>query len=237
MTVSRDDLIFCFDMNRIETVSGVRYLWDYSNNGFHFQFPGGGADPVPQLDASLLFSGAQYLSLPAARLAEFYAKMPTSEWTLLLSSLFTVGTVSTRVLDAMNAAGTRGFRLDFGAADRLESYGRTIAAASVGGIDAAVLPYANRRRVTAIRCVPAVNYTVLTDQQFLQSGAPAYAAAGPIAYDAAIVPAIGGPFGGGGAQISGRLFALALIRGAISSPDMAQLSAMLAESKKPFCYR
>jgi hypothetical protein len=54
-------------------------------------------------------------------------------------------------------------------------------------------------------------------------------------YDTAVTPMIGGTVAGG--RYLGRLRYLALVKNAISSPDMAQLSALLINGFKPFCQR
>lgn len=245
MLASYDDLIFAFDFSRIETVAGIRYLVDYSKNGFHFAFPGGAADPTPQLDGSLLFDGGDYLSLPAAQLARFYAQMPTAQWTALACAGYITNAVgnSPRLFSCWNstAGGTnRGITIQFNVPIASVCRGMSIVGHGLAALDYIIgalgAPYMPLGR--GVGC-----WTNETTPRGMQQqsnnvytwGAGAYAAA---VYDAAIVPRIGMDPAATNPINTGRLYYLALLRGALSSPDLAELSRLMSEGvQKPFCIR
>ena len=237
MTVSFQDVIFAFDCSRIETVGGVRYLWDYGPNGLHFAFPGGAADPTPQLDGSLSFDGGDYLSLPAARLAEFYAKMPSAQYTFAVStSMFPVTATAPRLFscESVIVAANYGIAITLlTTAVAGNSWNICNSGAVVKFAQGPAGFYNNLRRSSML-------FTMETTTRILDmaSYATTWAAGayGAPAYDTVTVPRIGTQPTGGGA-CTGRIHYLALVRNAISSPDMAQLSAMLAAGIKPFCWR
>jgi hypothetical protein len=242
MSVPLSDVVFAFGMEDIFSVGGVRYLRDSGPNGFHFAFPGGAADPTPQLDGSLSFDGGDYLSLPAGRLAEFYAKMPqpAQAYTWMCVGGSTVLAADTaRIFECYNLGGggvKKGLILGYNtttAAQRIYSY-HFLGDAAWNSANTAV----GSPSVFGQRSVLAM--TIETTPRCLinqSTNVPAWAGSfGNVAYDTAITPRIGGdPVGG--SFLTGRLSYLALIRGAISSPDMAQLSAMLGNGFKPFCQR
>jgi hypothetical protein len=231
------DVVFAFDMNRIESVGGVRYLWDYGPNGFHFAFPGGAADPTPQLDGSLSFDGGDYLSLPAGRLAEFYAKMPTRECTWLMRFIISPAAGASVLLFSCYS---------MPAANRFGQVVRAYQASSVG-------LYQEQNSASSqaafIQNVPTgtghsiVAGTIEATPRGIGNGASATSCVwgggvfGTCVYDVAKAPLIGLDAAYAALPFTGRLSYLALLRGALSSPDMAQLSAMLAEGRKPFCQR
>jgi len=230
MAISPSDIVFAFDFSRVETVGGVRYLWDYGPNGFHFAFPGGAADPTPQLDASLSFDGGDYLFLPAGRLAAFYAQMPTREMTILCVT--SVTTAATRVIFACELSGANNFGVRFaGATASIYEFYQMQGAAPAPAIQPTGYSL-TRPHVTAL--------TIETTPRLLLNqriGTAAWVGAfGTCVYNVAVVPRIGGAPGGGSFWL-GSMGYLALVRNAISSPDMAQLSAMLAAGIKPFCWR
>jgi hypothetical protein len=235
MTVPYSDVIFAFDFSRIESVGGVRYLWDYSPNGFHFAFPGGAADPTPQLDGSLSFDGLDYLALPAMQLARFYAQAPTGASTVLLWHTPAVATGC--VWSCWNSGGG-------GINDGVVLLAQTATTAAprfYQGQGGAGLPYIAGTLAHGMSWKRVVSYTMETTPRGLTDGttngaAWALDAFGAAVYDPVMVPRIGThPSGAGGYQ--GRQYFLCWIRGAISSPDMAQLSAMIANGVKPWCVR
>jgi len=206
-------------------VSGTRYLFDYGPNGFHFQFPGGGADPTPTLYGELSFDGADYLALPAARLAAFYAAMPTGAYTWLGNvtpiggppfSCYDGGNNGASILMLVPAC--RFYRGSGGAFPYI-------------GSSATSFP-SGRRRVLAL--TSEVTPRLLTDQSTdTATWVGAYATA---TYNLATVPRIGS-YPSGASMYTGSLSYLALLRDAISTPDMLTLSQMLRDGGKPWCNR
>jgi hypothetical protein len=59
---------------------------------------------------------------------------------------------------------------------------------------------------------------------------------GTTVYDATAVPRIGSDPNFAN-SFSGRIYYLALLRGSVLSDDLAQLSALMLNGKKPWCYR
>lgn len=231
-------VVFAYDCNRIESVAGVRYLWDYSPNGFHFQFPGGAADPTPQLDGSLSFDGGDYLALPAGSLARFYAKMPTAEhtWLAVFTSSDTTG-IARRLFSCDNAAagGTwKGIELahsvlfsrafvfayhDLATQDTERSANDTLHASGKNALAATV---------------------ETTPRGMHNQGNVAYTwvvgAHGTSVYDATVVPHIGvdTPLA---RQWIGRMSYLALVNGVVSTSDLLDLNRMTLDGGKPWCNR
>jgi len=234
---SLDDVVFAFDFSRIETILGVRYLFDYSKNGFHFAFPGGAADPTPQLDGSLLFSGAQYLSLPAATLARFYAAVPTGALTILVQ--FAQGDASNGALLSFNNGGGGGVwkGLLLSSSMAVGSYNLYAFQGAAG------LPYTTALYgTTAVGALHVLGITNEASPRAMRNqsrivaswGAGAF---GTIVNDTTIVPRIGDGVPLGGYNFVGRISHLALLRGALASSDLALYSRLIAEGGRPFCWR
>ena len=232
MTVSFQDVIFAFDCSRIETVGGVRYLWDYGPNGLHFAFPGGAADPTPQLDGSLSFDGGDYLALPAGRVADFYQKMPAGPYTLLFN--YTANAAGSYFFSCIENLAPNWFGIAIGIEPVLGNtqvynmIGNATLPRVVGTLSSSVA----RRRVAALTVETTPRHVI--DQSLATAPTWTVGAFGAPSYSA-IAPRIGGAAVVG--IFNGTLRYFSIIRNAISSPDMAQLSAMLANGIKPFCWR
>jgi len=243
MSVSPQDVVFAYDFSRIETVGGVRYLWDYGPNGFHFAFPGGAADPTPQLDGSLSFDGGDSLALPAASLARFYTQMPTGQWTAFVSTALITSAVggSPRLFSCWNSTGggvNKGFTIQINRPTETIIRGMFIIGHGAAGTDYIV------GSVTPPTSMPGHCVACWTNETTPRGlheqaanafswGAGAY---GTTVYDAAIVPRIGMDPAGTN-PLTGRGGMLALIRGALSSADLAFYSRLIAEGTKPWCVR
>jgi hypothetical protein len=235
MTVSFQDVVFAFDFSRIETVGGVRYLWDYGPNGFHFAFPGGAADPTPQLDGSLLFAWNSNLDLPVAQMARFYAAMPVGQHTYLSKVTNITPSGLHRIFSCENAASTRGLGLLYSVAT---DPGLEIVLSGNGAVanqwasTAGTLPLGYNVVAATWETAPRNMINQRTVTGFWAAGG--YAAT---AYDAAVVPRIG-RHPSAGISILGRIHFLALIRGSLASSDLSFYSRLIAEgSQKPFCWR
>lgn len=236
MQAQFDQVVFAFDFSRVETVLGARYLVDYGPNQFSFQFPGGAADPAVGLDGSLYFSGLpQYLSLPAGRLASFYATLPTQAMTILVA--YRPVTLGGTIFSCWNSAGggiNQGLTL-------LNQIGATVAPRLYQFQGAAGQPYmmastahgASGKRVVAYAMEAAPRG--LTDNM---TNAPTWVvgAFGVTSYDVTMVPRIG-CYPSLASGYAGYLWYLALVRGALSSSDLSELSAMMATGGRPFCWR
>lgn len=224
MTVSLSDVVFAFDMNRIESVGGVRYLYDYGPNGFNFAFPGGAADPIPDLSGGLVFDGDAYLSLPAGRLAEFYAKMPTGAYTWLLRFSGAGG-----VPFACWDGGNNGvIILQVGKALRFYQ-GQGGAMPYVGS------PPAVDNRTYTITVTTETTPRFFSDQAVATVGWVG-GAFGVTTYNVATVPRIGS-YPAGLTFLTGTLKYLALVKNAVGSPDMLDLNRMIRDGGKVFCTR
>jgi len=75
MALEYRNVVFAYGMEYIFSAAGVRYLRDHGPNGFHFAFPGGAADPTPDLSGGLVSDGGDYLYYDGD-LARFYAAAP-----------------------------------------------------------------------------------------------------------------------------------------------------------------
>jgi len=236
MTVQFDQVVFAYGMDEIYSSGGIRFLRDRGPYQFDMQFPGGAADPVLQLDASLYFNGApQYVELPAGRRAEFYAQIPTGTMTLLLCH---APTAATGVIWSTwnNTAG--------GVNQGVFALAQTSSAVAPrlyqpqGG---AGLPYISGTVAHTLSRKYVVSYTMEVTPRGLTDGTTNGAAwiggaFGAAVYAPALSPRIGShPSGAGGYQ--GRQYFSCLIRGALSSADLAFYSRLIAEGGRPFCWR
>jgi hypothetical protein len=205
---------------------GNTYLRDYGPNGFHMRFAAGGAAPVPQTDGSLLFAGAQYGYFDGD-LAWYYSKMPSGTHTWLLGAVCNSGPV----YSSWNNATLGQMLLVTGSTMRVYQG------------QAAVFPYVNwaagslpsivQRRVAA-------STVETTPRLFIDSSASTAAWAGGAfgvgAYSAVTIPRIGA-YPNGGAFFFGRISYIALLNGAVSSPDLLELNRMMLDGGKPWCAR
>lgn len=231
MTVSYSDVVFAFDMNRIETILGVRYLFDYGPNQFSFAFPGGAADPTPTLTGELSFDGGDYLSY-TGDLARFYTAMPAGSCTLFYATTMTTTGVRTLFSCESIGANNRGMRFGSATAAIYEFYQfqNTAALPAIQPTGHAL----SRSHVCAITMEATPRF--LRDQS-VGTAAWAGGAFGTCVYNAATIPRIGSTPGGGQFWL-GPIRYLCLVRGAVASPDLMQLSRLIVEgSTKPFCVR
>ncbi len=81
MITQFDSVVFAYDMST-KVVAGNTYFADRGPNQFDMRFGAAGAAPVPQLDGSALFSGAQFAYWDGD-LTRYYSKMPVGELTWL----------------------------------------------------------------------------------------------------------------------------------------------------------
>ena len=205
---------------------GNTYVRDFGPNGFHMRFGAAGAAPVPQLDGSLLFSGAQYAYFDGD-LTRYYAKMPTGENTLLLASKASAG-AAYACWDGANSG-----LLSLQTGQRIRWY--TCSGAAMPYIATPTSPPV-RNNTDIVLCL-----TIETTPRGLHNGAaivPTWIVGGygTTVYNTATIPRIG-MYPNGAGQFNGTLSYLCLLRGAVLSSDMAELSAMMMNGRKPFCWR
>jgi hypothetical protein len=219
-------------MEDIFVSGGNRYVRDSGPNGFSMRFPGGAADPTPTLTGELSFDGGDYLYYDGD-LTRFYAKMPPNECTFLVStSLNSVTGGTQRVFSCETATRGIAFALVTTApVDRSWIVSGTGAGLRVYQTNAATTPLGRALQIATYETTPRV----LVNQAVI-GGAWAAGAYGTTVYDAATVPRIGSQPAAAGFVV-GRIGYACCIRGAISSPDMAQLSALIANGVKPWCVR
>jgi hypothetical protein len=186
-------------------------LWkDQSRNALHATPQAGFAAPAYGLGRSAKgkgyanFTGAanQYATLPF----RFYDVAPTQRVTLVFSAAYGVQVANGRIFNARDA--TRGLMYYFFATNQLNIYCVDSGGVASQHTDALGLQYDNRTRVG----VWAINRTALTSYGWQDGKQYSMAAVGntnPIAYNVALVPALGG-YGAGLALFVGRMYFLAL---------------------------
>jgi len=241
MSLRYDNVVICLDFSRIVESGGNRYLWDYSKNDFHFRFGPGAAAPVPQLDGSCLFSGAQYAYYDGD-LARFYAAAPAGAFTAAwVSSYSTVAGGTPRVFSCWNSTaggtdlGIVAAMTDVAAAGRARAYQCQGAAAQPYVASAAAEPYLRvGGRSCCILTVEAAPLGMINDQR--AAAAWAVGAFGAAVYDAAIVPRIGMDPAGTN-PFTGRARYFLLYDGALTEDDQRQLMTHMVEGRAAFCYR
>lgn len=229
MTVPFSDVVFAYDFDRL-TADGR--LFDHGPHGLHATAGAAGAAPTRQLDGSYRFDGGDYFTLPL----DFYRWAPTGERTIL-----SVSSLQTAVAGGYDLFGAAAF---IGGNFYGFSHLRTVAGASLvyNFIGNGTLPYCGvaaggailKTYDTQVTCaVVTTTPRWMTQQTGLTAtwGVGAYA---PCVYSAVTQPTIG--IGLNGYWI-GRIYYLALIRGALSSPDLSQLCSLISDGSKPWCDR
>ena len=223
-------VVFAYDMNTIVASGGNRYLKDFGASSFDFRFPGGAADPTPDLSGGLVFDGGDHLYYDGD-LARFYAQMPTGAATLLYATTLTDSAVRT-IFSCQS----------FGANNRGMLFGSQTAAiygwyqwqnAATNPVIQPTGHAATRQHLCAL--------TMEATPRFIRDGSQGTAtwaagAFGTCVYDPAIVPRIGSVPVGGQFWL-GSMRYLCLLRGALHNDDLAYASRLMAEGVKPFCYR
>ena len=227
MALDYRNVVFAYGMEDIFSVAGVRYLLDHGPHGLHAAFPGGAADPVPQLDGSLLFDGGDYLSISGAAQARFYQVAPTGAHTWLFVC---AGSGTSTVFSCWTAAIRGLLVLQLG--NRMRFYQGQNGVTAYASTSASSTP--DTKRVMFAACIEAAPRGVINEQaDAVTWGVGAF---GTTTYDSAIAPRIG-MYPDGSWPFIGRLSYLCLMKGSVSSPDLAYASRLLAEGVKPFCWR
>lgn len=239
MRVQHDSVVFAYDFDRL-TPGGP--LYDAGPLGLHATPGAGAAAPTRQLDGTYSTDGGDYWTLPL----RFYDVAPTGAHTWLFSFGSTaVAAAVPRIFSCWNSTAggvDKGIMLclDSTSADqRVRAYQCQGAAAQPYIVSAAAAPYIRGYQSVAV-------VTVEATPRGLHNGALASyswvaGAIGTASYDTAIVPRIGMDPAATNA-LTGRGGFVALLDGAVSSSDMAELSAMMMNATsgtapKPFCVR
>ncbi len=231
MTVSYQDVIFAYSFDRL-TSGGL--LFDHGPLELHATPGAAGAAPTRQLDGSYAFAGAQYFTLAGDAQTRFYQNAPIGAKTIL--ALCTNSINDSELINAYNTATVTGFRavvqslaasntwyLQMAHRTGIAPFGYT----QTGVVSNYLAPHVFCATVeTTPRCV--------VDQRAITASWPLGAFANCV-YDAATVPSICGKSGANG--IVGRVYYLALLKNALASADMAQLSALIASGLKPWTQR
>jgi hypothetical protein len=222
MRVQFDSVVFAYDFDRL-TDGGL--LYDHGPLGLHATPGAGAAAPTRQLDGSYSFDGGDYFELSGASQARFYANAPTGACTWLSLGYATQGAI----WSCFDGANMGLIYLHVGNKIRLYQCqgGPTpyVATASSSMMD-------GRYRVVAAAIEAAPRCLI----EQASDAAVWVGAFGATSYNTAMVPTIGA-YPGGGSSMTGRQKYLCLLRGAVSSSDMAELSALLSNGVKPFCVR
>lgn len=230
MRVGLDSVVFAYDFDRL-TTDGL--LYDAGPLGLHATPGAGAAAPTRQLDGSYYFDGGDTFNLSGASQTRFYANAPTGALTWLLSCTPTtgagnVGVVCIRTVGAPHG----GIALDyFGATSAYHLYQNKGGGAGEY-INASVYAQSGRKHVTV--CTVETTPRGISDGA-IQTCAWGAGAFGTTVYDPAFVPCIG--LNAAVGFFSGRISYLCLLRGSVLSSDLAQLSALMMDGKKPWCYR
>lgn len=230
MTVKYSDIVFAYDFDRL-TADGR--LFDYGPHGLHATPGAGAAAPTRQLDGSYYFDGGDYFYLAAAPMARFYSVAPTGAHTWLFATkMLSVTATAHRIFSCETAVA--------GLAIIVVATASPTVSWRISGTGAGLRQYnTSAASVPLESCQFAGTYestprTLVS--QAVVGGAWAAGAYGTTVYDAATVPRIGTQPTGGGAVV-GRIYYLALLSGAVSSPDLAALSNLMRDGGKPFCWR
>ena len=243
MQVQRDSVVFAYSGGSYFTSGGNTYLRDHGPHGFHMRFAAGGAAPTPQLDGSLYFDGGDYCYFDGD-LTRFYAQMPTTALSWLYVASQVAPAVNTVAFSCMNVAGNRGIGFRYynvSASGLIQMSMDSFNAAGVFGtaFNATALRGVGSTNAIAYSYTKNVKAIMLWDHKNV--GATLGDNSSPIAYDASAAPHVcGRPAGGANPRI--RLYYLALLRGAVNSADLAELSSMLMGAVSgtnpwPFCGR
>jgi len=222
MRVQFDSVVFAYDFDRL-TTSGQ--LYDHGPLALHATPGAAGAAPTRQLDGSYSFDGGDYFELSGASQTRFYANAPTGSCTWLSLGYALSGAVWA-CFDGVNKG-----LIYLHVGNKIRFY------QCQGG----PVPYVATASSSMMDgCYRVVAATIETTPRCMIEQAPDAAvwagAFGATSYNTAMVPTIG-TYPGGGTGMTGRQKYLCLIKGAIHSSDMSELSQMLLDGQKPFCVR
>lgn len=229
-------VVFAYSGDSYFVSGGNIYLRDHGPSGLNALFAAGGAAPTPQLDGSLLFDGGDYLTLPLS----FYSVAPTGAHTWIVVGGASAVLLQPRLFSCWNstADGTdKGIALAFYAnlgihLQRLRAHQGQGAALWPYETTPAGAPFVIGHQSSATLTVET------TPRAFVNTAStvPVWStgAFGTASYDSTLAPRIGMDPAGTN-PLTGRLYYVACISGAVTNPDLLNLNRMLREGSKPFC--
>ena len=234
MRVQFDSVVFAYSMEDIFVSGGNRYLRDYGPNGFHMRFPGGASDPTPTLFGSLSFDGNDYLYYDGD-LARYYAKIPTAQYTWL--AVLRPTALAASIWGCYGVSGPNRYGIALGTSAgappmRLQA----IHLIGTGAIPQTVSTRDNTNRGIVYAMTVETTLRGVLDGA-VEAEAWIVGAYAPAVYLTTAAVELGRGAVGVWNPFSGTLSYLCLLRGAVSSADMAELSAMMCNGFKPFCVR
>lgn len=226
------NVVFAYSGDSYFVSGGNTYLRDYGPNGFHMRFAAGSAAPALQLDGSLYFLGVNYCYFDGD-LARYYARMPTGAHTWLARFMQTFP--GNHVLYGCDNGGAPWKGIFFGTnatttAFEYQMQG-TIATPNFS-VTYKQPGYTNRSFCMTVEAIPRAfdQCTPATPDPLGAWSAPF----GTAVYDITQAPRIGMRPNTAWPYI-GHLYYLALIDGAITTPELLDLSHMIREGEHPFC--
>jgi hypothetical protein len=234
MSVALSDLIVCWDFDRL-TSDGK--LYEYAH-GLHATPGAAGAAPTRTLTGEYTTDGGDYWTVPL----DFYLYAPAGAHTWIFRFGSTaIAAAIPRIFSCWNSTAggvDKGIMLcldSTAAAQRVRAYQCQGAAAQPYVVSAAAEPYVHGYQSVVAVTVEAAPRGL--HNQTIASYSWGAGALGTASYDTAIVPRIGMDPAATNV-LTGRGGFLALVKGSLSSPDLAQLCRILVEgSAKPFCQR
>lgn len=238
MRVQSDSVVFAYSGATFVS-GGNTYITDFGPNGFHMRFGAGAAAPVPQLDGSLLFSGAQYAYFDGD-LTRYYAKMPTAQYTWL--AVLRPTALAASIWGCYGESGPNRYGIALGTSAGAPPM-RLQALQLIG---AGAIPQTVSTRDNTNRGIVYAMTVETTLRGVLDGAVEAEAwivgAYAPAVYLTTAAVELGRGAVGVWNPFSGTLSYLCLLRGAVSSADMAELSAMMMNATSgtspwPFCVR
>lgn len=223
MALEYSRVVAAWDMSTLTPNGRLR---DFGPSGIHMAFGAGAAAPVPQLDASMLFSGAQFFYAEAAAQARFYANAPTGAhtWLILCQG------VSTGTIFSCWTAALRGL-LVLQLSQLMRFYQGQGVTTFVATTASSVTDTRRSRILASIETTPNVLINGTRNAATWGLGG-----LGTTLYDTGVAPRIG-MYPDGSYPFTGRLYYLCLMRGALHSDDLRDASRLMAEGIKPFCWR
>lgn len=231
MQVQRDSVVLAYDFDRL-TPDGL--LYDYSKYGLHATPGAGAAAPTRQLDGSYSFDGGDNFALSGASQARFYANAPTGELTILV-----VATMSAAAqcawFSCMGLSAPNYFGIQLSHVSPT-AYMKQLRGSAAIIYEATTAPQLLVQPLRNVFCMTMEATPRCMVRGTVQSCAWAGGVMATTVYDAAVVPKIGNA-DVGAAGLVGAMSYLCLLRGAVSSSDMAELSALMQNGVKPFCWR
>lgn len=157
----------------------------------------------------LTLNGAtHYADMAAAVAARWYTAAPTTALTVGIAARWAAPAINDVIFSCLNAGPTRGLAIRLSAAERIQVAGYDAAGAVVSATMSADAPLTSRTRVVVMTLQPSASWaTAFVDG--VPVGCTFAGSNNPIAYDTAVMPAIGA-IPGGGNYHDGDFFAICI---------------------------